>query len=99
MAIIICIALCSCKESKQDYTNIKTSTINYVNCNIKPLDEIPLELLGEKEYFNSFIIFHVSSLQVILFFRVYNSKDTPYHISYVLYESSPLKSMKHRLVD
>lgn len=50
LLLIICIALCSCKESKQDYTNIKTSTINYVNCNIKPLDEIPLELLGEKEY-------------------------------------------------
>ena len=50
LLLIVCIAFCSCKESKQNYTNIKTSTINYVNCNIKPLDEIPLELLGEKEY-------------------------------------------------
>lgn len=50
LILIICMALCSCKESKQDYTNIKTSTINYANCNIKPLDEIPLDLLGEKKY-------------------------------------------------
>lgn len=50
LILTLCIVLCACNESKQDYTNVKTSTVDYANCKIKSLDEIPLDILGEKRF-------------------------------------------------